>query len=314
MSIDGNPQGRASGVVMHRHLPVIDTDRRRLLAALLLAPWFADAVVTAQAAPFAERIIALEWLPLEMLFALGVTPLAAADTHDYRQWVREPALPAGVIDVGQRAEPNLEFIAELRPDLILYSQGFGPHGAQLHAIAPAMVFNFTDAQGQPLRTVRAGLLSLAGRLDKMAAAQAHLAYFDRRLADARAQLASYRRQPLLVFSLIDDRHVLILGETSLFGQVMVQLAIDNAWQGENSFWGTAVVGIERLAMLPSARAICLDHGDGIARARLAATPLWRSLPFVRRNAIRTAPAIWIFGATLAALRFCHMLQELEKQW
>ncbi|TCL07487.1 MULTISPECIES: Fe(3+)-hydroxamate ABC transporter substrate-binding protein FhuD [Sodalis] len=298
---------------MGRHGAAIDTHRRRLLAALLLAPLLPGGLARA-AAPAANRIIALEWLPLEMLFALGITPLAAADTHDYRLWVREPALPAGVIDVGQRAEPNLEFIAELKPELILYSQGFGPREAQLQSIAPAMMFNFTDARGQPLSTVRGGLMSLAERLDVAAAARAHLAYFDRQLADARARLDSYRRQPLLVFSLIDDRHAVILGETSLFGNVMGQLAIENAWRGENSFWGTAEVGIERLATLPPLRAICLDHGDGAARARVAATPLWRSIPFVRRNAMRTVPAIWIFGATLAALRFCRMLQALEEQW
>ncbi|MGP4139997.1 Fe(3+)-hydroxamate ABC transporter substrate-binding protein FhuD [Sodalis praecaptivus] len=297
---------------MARRSSVIDANRRRVVTALLLMPWLPGA--SAQTDKPVKRIISLEWLPLELLFALGVTPLAAADTHDYRLWVREPALPVGVIDVGQRDAPNLEFIAELKPDLILYSQGYGPRADQFHDIAPAMEFNFTDERGHPLRTVRAGLLSLAERLDRAAAAREHLDFFDRQLADAKARLGSYRRQPLLVFSLIDDRHVFILGETSLFGDVMRQLAIDNAWQGENTFWGTAVVGIEYLAKLPPLRAICLDHGDEAARARVAATPIWKSLSFVRENTWRNVPAIWFFGATLSALRFCRMLEDLENQW
>lgn len=293
----------------------INSRRRRLLTALMFAPLFAgQAVKAAPPGRAAQRIIALEWLPLEMLFALGVTPLAAADTHDYQLWVKDPPIPLGVVDVGKRSEPNLEYIAELQPDLILYTQGYGPREAQLHAIAPSMVFNFSDEHGQPLRTVRAGIVALAQRLDRMEAARAHLAWFDRQLAEAHAQLASYQRQPLLVFSLIDERHAVILGNKSLFGGVMQKLEIENAWQGENSFWGTATVGIERLATLPATRAICLDHGDQASRARIAATPVWQAIPFVRQNALRTVPAVWLFGATLSALRFCQMLQQLEKQW
>lgn len=297
----------------------IDSRRRRLLAALLLSPVFAGAALSATRAnaaaqPQAPRIIALEWLPLEMLFALGETPLAAAGVEDYRLWVREPALPETVIDVGQRTEPNFELMASLKPDLILYSQGYGPRPEQLLAIAPAMGFSFTDEKGRPLTKAREGLLDLARRLTRVPAAVAHLAQFDAALAAASPRLESYRHRPLLVFSLLDDSHVLILGKTSLFGQVMDQLSITNLWQGENNFWGTAIVGIERLATLPLARAVCLDHGDVALRARVAATPLWQAIPFVRQGLLRTAPAIWIYGATLSALRFCRLLQQLENQW
>ncbi|HEY0211172.1 MAG TPA: Fe(3+)-hydroxamate ABC transporter substrate-binding protein FhuD [Acerihabitans sp.] len=335
----GPRQDRASLDIPANGGSHIDGARRRLLTAMLLSPlawgpafwgaqaWCAtDASATDKGAtdPAAtagsgqaksyKRIIALEWLPVELLFALGVTPLAVAGSQDYRLWVREPVLPASIVDVGQRTEPNFELIADLQPDLILYSQGYGPRPEQLRAIAPAMGFGFTDERGRPLATARAGLLALARRLDRMPAAQAHLAAFDRELAEAGSRLASYRRQPLLMFSLMDDRHALIIGGTSLFGQVMDQLAIANVWQGENNFWGTAVVGIERLATLPLARAICLDHGDAALTSRVAATPLWQAIPFVRRKMLRTVPAIWIYGATLSALRFCRMLQQVEEQW
>jgi iron complex transport system substrate-binding protein len=303
MPSDGVAPGTSAG---------IDRPRRRVVTALMLSPLLVGFPL--RAAEHARRIIALEWLPLEMLFALGITPLAAADTRDYQLWVREPAIPASVTDVGTRSEPNLEYIAELKPDLILYSQGYGPREAQLRAISPAQAVAFTDEHGQPLQTVRAGLVTLAQRLNCQAAAQHHLAWFDRQLADAREPLAAYRHQPLLVFSLIDERHAVILGETSLFGNVMQQLGIKNAWQGETGFWGTATVGIERLASLPACRAICLDHGDEAARTRIRATPVWQAIPFVRQNSVRTVPAIWIFGATLTAMQFCRMLQGLEKQW
>ncbi|WP_336803066.1 hypothetical protein [Erwinia aphidicola] len=50
------------------------------------------------------------------------------------------------------------------------------------------------------------------------------------------------------------------------------------------------------------------------RSRVSASPLWQALPFVRQRTLRTVPAIWIFGSTLAALRFTHMLQQLDRIW
>ena len=76
--------------------------RRRLLTAMALSPllW---RMQMAQAAPMKnERIVALEWLPVELMLALGVTPYGVADIPNYRMWVNEPVLPDSVIDVGLR--------------------------------------------------------------------------------------------------------------------------------------------------------------------------------------------------------------------
>ncbi|WP_419718580.1 hypothetical protein [Erwinia aphidicola] len=48
-----------------------------------------------------------------------------------------------------RSEPNLEFIAQLKPDLIVYSQNYGPHAQQLQKIAPKMELTFINEEGQP---------------------------------------------------------------------------------------------------------------------------------------------------------------------
>ena len=66
-----------------------------------------------------QRVVALQWDILENLVGLGIRPAGAADIASRAEWVREPALPDRIVDVGTRAEPNLERIAELKPDLIL---------------------------------------------------------------------------------------------------------------------------------------------------------------------------------------------------
>lgn len=68
----------------------------------------------------ATRVIALEWVYAENLLALGIQPVGVADIQGYKQYVNvQPSLTESVVDVGTRQEPNLEAIAQLKPDLIL---------------------------------------------------------------------------------------------------------------------------------------------------------------------------------------------------
>ena len=84
-----------------------DPLRRRLLMALALSPLLGSLPGrAADVPPDIARVAALEWLPIELLLALGVTPLAVADVHNYNLWVAEPKLPAAVVDVGQRTEQS----------------------------------------------------------------------------------------------------------------------------------------------------------------------------------------------------------------
>ena len=86
-------------------LPLIS--RRRLLTAMALSPLLWQMNTAHAAAIDPNRIVALEWLPVELLLALGIVPYGVADTINYRLWVSEPPLPDSVIDVGLRTEPTL---------------------------------------------------------------------------------------------------------------------------------------------------------------------------------------------------------------
>ncbi|MGB3760615.1 MAG: ABC transporter substrate-binding protein, partial [Rivularia sp. (in: cyanobacteria)] len=65
-----------------------------------------------------SRVVALGWVYVEDLLALGIQPVGVADIEGYQKFVNiQPQLAASVVDVGTRAEPNLEAIAQLEPDL-----------------------------------------------------------------------------------------------------------------------------------------------------------------------------------------------------
>ena len=283
-------------------------NRRRFLAAMALSPLLWQ-MQKAQAAPVnAERIVALEWLPVELMLALGVTPYGVADIPNYRMWVNEPVLPDSVIDVGLRTEPNLELLTQMKPSMLVWSAGYGPSPKILARIAPGRSFAFSDGK-QPLEQARRSLLEMAELLNKQDVAHRHLAEFDAYIDSLKPRFAQRGERPLLMMSLLDPRHMLVFGPNCLFQEILDRLGVKNAWQGETNFWGSTVVGIDRLAAYKDVDVLCFDHGNAADMRRLAATPLWQAMPFVRANRVQNVPAVWFYGATLSAMNFARILDN-----
>lgn len=282
--------------------------RRRLLTAMALSPLLWQMKPARAASVDPHRIVALEWLPVELLLALGVTPYGVADIPNYRMWVNEPPLPASVIDVGLRTEPNLELLTEMKPSYMFWSAGYGPSPETLARIAPGRGFNFSDGK-KPLAVARQSLIEMAQILDLTPAAGRHLAQYDQFIASRKPRFVQRGDRPLLLLSLLDPRHMLVFGSNCLFQEVLDEYGIRNAWQGETNFWGSTVVGIDRLAAYKDADVLCFDHGNNKEMAALMATPLWQAMPFVREGRFQRVPAVWFYGATLSAMNFVRILDN-----
>ncbi|EIC86442.1 Fe(3+)-hydroxamate ABC transporter substrate-binding protein FhuD [Serratia sp. M24T3] len=281
--------------------------RRRLLQIMALTPLAAALPAFSTPGTSLSRIIALEWLPAELLIALGVMPMGIADIPNYNLWVEEPKLAPSVIEVGQRTAPNLELMQQLAPSLILVSQGYGPKASQLAPIAPVLSVLANDGTGHPLQQAIRSLHKLADYLGLQERAATHLQAYQQVLEQTRQQVKAATDRPLLLFSFLDKRHVLVFGEGSLLQEVMNEIGLTNAWKGEKSFWGSVTVGIERLASIKHARALCFDHGSSALIDEVSKSPLWQSLSFVREKQLNVVPAVWFYGATISAMRFCHIL-------
>ncbi|HFZ8995094.1 TPA: Fe(3+)-hydroxamate ABC transporter substrate-binding protein FhuD [Citrobacter freundii] len=282
--------------------------RRRLLTAMALSPLLWQMGQARAAAVDLRRIVALEWLPVELLLAMGVTPYGVADIPNYRLWVNEPALPDSVIDVGLRTEPNLELLTAMQPSFLVWSAGYGPAPEKLKRIAPGQGFNFSDGK-KPLAMARQSLTELAQLLNLEPAAAAHLAQYDQFIASRKPRFARRGERPLLMMTLLDARHMLVFGPNCLFQEVLDEYGIRNAWQGETNFWGSTAVSIDRLAAYKDADVICFDHGNNPDMAALMTTPLWRAMPFVRAGRFQRVPAVWFYGATLSTMHFVRILDK-----
>jgi iron complex transport system substrate-binding protein len=265
------------------------------------AGWAARA--TAASVP---RVAVLDWGLAETLLALGIAPVAAAELRGYARWVREPAMPPGVLDVGLRAEPHLEALERIAPELILSTPQFAPFRPRLERVAPVASFATYMPGGDPLARSREVAMDLARRLGCEPAARALLQRGDAALDAA----AAPGDAPLLVATFMDARHLRVFGANSLFGATLVRLGRRNGWTGPTNHWGFAAVPVERLAVAPAARLVVVGPLPPAVAGRLDRNPLWRALPAVRAGRVAMLPPCWAFGGVPSALRFARLLADV----
>lgn len=254
------------------------------------------------------RIATVDWTIAETLLALGVTPLAVGDVSSYHAWVGEPRLPAEVVDIGLRAEPNRELLAELKPDRILVSPLAEPLTATLSRIVPVQSIALYEPGSDLWQRLHEATLTVAGLVNKTAEAWELLARLDSDLAQMKATLPA-DISPLLVVQFIDERHVRVFGRDSLFEAVMQRLGLRNAWTGQTNAWGFSVASIEQFLAFPEARLVVVDPIPVGVNERLQEPGLWQHLPLVKQAPVLHLPAVWSFGGIIAARRFATLLSE-----
>jgi len=262
----------------------------------------------AQAAP-PQRIAVIDWGIAETLLGLGVTPIAVAQTEGYRRWVGTPALPADVVDLGLRIEPNLELLSQLKPDLILITPQFAASRAQLERIAPVQSLAIYSREAEGYVGAQQVTRELAALLEREAEGEALIERIDARLLQVRQRLSHYPLPAFYIATFLDARHVRLFGKQSLYLGVLDRVGLRNAWQGPTNYWGFTQAGIERLAEQPQAALIYLEPLPPGTAQGLADSALWQRLPMVREQRVYGLPPVWSFNGLLAAERFAGLLEQ-----
>ena len=291
--------------------------RRQMLSrsALLMAAASLPARVLAASGPApVPRVAALEWSAVEILYALGISPVAVSDIDGYRNWVSAPALPPQVTELGLRTEPNLELISSLSPDLLILADHSPLPLARLQQIAPVWQYAFRVAGSPLLDTARDNVQQLATRLHREAQAQQFFDGFQQQMANYRRQLLPMAGKKILMFTLISPRQVLVLTHDSLFGEVLAATGLECAWQGSTSLWGSVIVGTEQLLTCQADIALEFSHNDAEVTRALAGSPLWQKMPFNQQHRRYLLDPIWLYGGLCSALRFAAALTRSAGEW
>ncbi|ARQ14227.1 iron(3+)-hydroxamate ABC transporter substrate-binding protein FhuD (plasmid) [Rhizobium etli] len=258
------------------------------------------------------NVVSLDYGLASTMLALGSVPRAIASLRNWSEWVVEPAMPSGVVDIGTTAEINLEVLTSLRPSLVLTTPFLAALDEKLSRIAPVEIFTVYAENGEALDRSYAETLRLGAMIGRQREAEAYLARADATFGRLRDRMKSLSTRPVAVINFIDQRHARIYGGPGLYGGAMRRVGIENAWKGEASYWGFQTIGLEQLAELDEEAHLVVVSPllPPDVLTRLSESPLWTSLPFVRRQKISVVPGVLMFGMVQEALRFSTLMVDV----
>lgn len=276
---------------------------RWLLGLLLLLVLLTAHGEDTDAAP---RVVAIDWGQAQTLTAMGVTPVAVGQVTSYNTWVGAPKLPPSVQDIGLRAQPNLELLAQIAPDVITITPMYVGLKPLLARIAPVKIIGIYG-DGRPVwRATIEATRALGRAVDRPVAAEQLIDRTKTQIATL-AQRLPDDVPPVLVIQFQDARHVRVYAKGSLIDATLTRLGLDNAWHGPSTVWGAALVPLARLARLDNARLIIVKPLPVGVEQALRDNMIWQRLPIVRKQPVVRIPGVWSYGGLPSATRFAQLL-------
>lgn len=255
------------------------------------------------------RVATVDWSVLETLLALGALPVAAPELLQFREVAVEPAVPAGVTDLGLRGTVNFELLLLSRPELIYSSSFYVSSEPRLARIAPVERFSIYVPGRPPYESAAAMMRSIGARLGRSNEAERYIAEAEAEFAALRERLTPHAARPVIPINLGDARHFRVFGADSMFGEVLKRLGLANAWSDDTSYSAMAPVGLEALARVPDAWIALIPPVPPGALEVLAGSTFWNALPSVRAGRLLPLASINPYGGLPAARRFARLLAE-----
>ena len=233
--------------------------------------------------------------------------MAAVD--EWAQWVAEPPLPDGVVNLGASREPNLEILQQLRPDLILTTPFLERLRPKLARVAPTERLEIHALGAPPWSAIVEAIRQIGRRLGAAAEAEALVAQSHEQIAAASTAVAPLRDRPLLLAAFQDARHTWVYGRNGVFDDTLSRLGLVNGWTGRTNAWGFASVGLEAVAPVRDARLVCIDPTPPDALALIDRSPIWRATGFSAPGRLLRLPTTLAFGMLPSATRLARLLAE-----
>lgn len=256
-----------------------------------------------------SRVVVLDDGPLNSALALGVRPVGAALAFaDGRFPGYLGQQTTGIEPVGTIAQPNLETIARLRPDLILGSKlRHEEIYPELSAIAPTV---FSETVGEPWKE---NLLLDGEALGRRAEAEALLADYDARLALFREAMGGRLTDTAISVVRFLPDEVRIYQQANFSGVILADAGLARpAAQAVDDF---AVIGASKeLITLMDGDVIFVTTWGPPAETPLfdfKADPLWARLGAVEAGRVyEVSDESWMVGTGIIAAHL--VIDDLER--
>ncbi|GGG15496.1 ferrichrome ABC transporter substrate-binding protein [Lysinibacillus alkalisoli] len=259
--------------------------------------------------PF-TRVAALEWNIVEELLAVGVQPAAVADIEGFNTWVTiDKKLADGIVDVGQRNEPNIEEIAKAKPDLIIGLKNHEPIKAELEKIAPVVLFDHASEEAtKDLYQAMIVSLENTGKLvGKEQEAKEAIAHLEAQMAEAKtalaqANLATKEFLFTQAFTVNEAPTFRLFTPNSTVSHVLEGMGLTNRMQDQTPQpWGMLETNVEGVAKYQEAMLLHTVQKEDPLFKNLANNKAWNNFAFVKNNEMYDlGGGVWTFGSVLSA--------------
>ncbi|GAA0439828.1 iron-siderophore ABC transporter substrate-binding protein [Leifsonia naganoensis] len=266
----------------------------------------------------AKRVAVLEWQQIEDALTLCVGPVAVADPDGYTTYVSAEKLPKGVVNAGERGEPDLDALYGAKPDLIIV-EGFKADDeivTQLEKRDVPVLVTLGANAADPIGNMKSVFTMIAKATGRTQRADVVLKQFDEHLAAAKKKVENVdlpTKSFLFFDGWIESGNVAIrpYGKGALFTALGEQLGMTSAWTDEidkaygnggvDPAYGLAQTDIEGLTAVGDANLFYSDDKTPDSYVtELDKSAIWTSLPAVKEGRAHAFPAgVWGAGGPLS---------------
>ena len=249
-----------------------------------------------------KRIVALNWDLAEQLIELDVTPVGVPNIKDYTTWVVKPAIPESVQDVGTRAEPNMEKLAALKPDVILVAEPQKDLIPRLKTIAPVLYYQTYNADQDSAKAAIENFNNIAHLVGKTDLAEQKLQAMHNRFSELKQQInvAFAGQMPsIAAMRFANQTSIYLYAKNSTTDYVIKQLGLTTALPQPAKEWGIVQKRLTDLQHLKDGYVIYFGPVTDTQEAQLNKSMLWKAMPFVRNGHVNKADPVWNYGGAMS---------------
>ena len=248
-----------------------------------------------------ERVVVTDWTLLEQLLELGITPIAAPELDAYQQFVKQPDLPDGIIDIGKRRAPDLRKINSLKADLVILGtdqKGFErPLGHYNHI----MFFqNFSHRWASNGEKAQQRFMQLAAIFQKEQQAEEKLKQLNTRLdelADKLKQQFGDKLPKVTIVRPTPKHQMLVYGGHSNPGYALQRLGLASEITFEKNKLGEKLLRIKGLQQVEEGYLLVIKPVPELEA--LTANKQWQQLPAVRAKRVLYLEPVWSYGGAMS---------------
>ncbi|MEL6384612.1 MAG: iron-siderophore ABC transporter substrate-binding protein [Cyanobacteria bacterium J06626_18] len=266
------------------------------------------AMGTTQVPASPERVVVLDYAPLDTALALGIEPVGTIAVFTSPTY---PEVVESITVIGESNQPNLEAILQLQPDLILGARvGVGRWYRRLSQIAPTVLTQDNGRQGE----WQANFRLYAAALGQAEQAEQLLTEYQQRVAALQSSLAE--SLPMLEVSVIGTwtGGVVAYSTHSFPGSVLQDVGFArNPAQGEGKRFGMRL-SREDLTRMDGDVLFLVHHSaieGSVSKTAFISDPLWSQLYAVEQGVVcEVDSATWTGGRSILAAN--QILTDVER--